>query len=166
MEKIPYKNKIGQKTKALITILSLFLIGIIAGQIIANVGIANIKEIAENLDIDIGSKAAKWLLRGYNWLITVTCIDIVLLIGLLYIYLNLFKETKSSFMLGLNFFIVILLIKAVLSIAYLFTFFNESIVNLPNTLKTMGTTGFGVLGFFINIFEIIAISILLYLSME
>jgi hypothetical protein len=36
----------------------------------------------------------------------------------------------------------------------------------PNIFLITGSTGIGIIGFFINLFEIIAISILLYLNME
>jgi len=166
MKDNPYKNKINPKMKALIIILVLFIIGIIVGLIISNIGIILIKQTAEDLGIDIGGAAEQRLIRGYIWLVTIICIDAILLISLLWIYFDTYRKTKSSFILGLNFFIGILLIKSILSIAYLFTLFNDSIRLLPSVLITLGTSGFGALGFFINIFEIIAISILLYLSME
>ena len=166
MKDTPFKSKINPKTKALIIILSIFIIGIVAGQIISNIGIMFLKQTAEDLGIDINQVVEKRIINAYIWSITIICIDIILLISLLWIYFDTFRKTKSSFILGLNFFVGILLIKSILSIAYLFTFFNESIKLLPNTLRTLGTSGFGTLGFFINIFEIIAISILLYLSME
>lgn len=166
MKELPYKNKINPKVKALIVILSLFLIGIIIGLIISNIGIIFLKETADKLGIDITPTVERRILNSYSWLITITSIDAVLLIGLLWIYFDTYRKTKSSFILGLNFVIAIFLTKSILSIIYLYTFFNESIVLLPNAIKTMGTSGMGALGFFINIFEIIAISILLYLSME
>jgi len=166
MKNNPYENKINPKTKVLIIILTLFIVGIVVGQIISNIGIFFIKQTAEELGIDVGTSVEQRIINGYTWSITILCIDAVLLISLLWIYFDTFRKTKSGFILGLNFFIIILLIKSLLSIAYLFTLFNESIRLLPSTLKTIGTSGFGYLGFFINIFEIIAISILLYLSME
>ena len=166
MKDNPYKNKINPKMKALIIILVLFIIGIIIGQIISNIGIILIKQTAENLGIDISEAVEKRLISGYIWLVTIICIDVVLLISLLWIYFDTYQKTKSSFILGLNFFIGILLIKSIFQIAYLFTLFNNSIRQLPSVLITLGTSGFGILGFLINIFEIMAISILLYLSIE
>lgn len=166
MKDNPYKNKINPKMKIFIIILSLFIIGIIISQIISNIGIILFKQTAEDLNIDIDTAAVKRLINIYTWLVTIICIDAILLISLLWIYFRTYRKTKSSFILGLNFFIGILLIKSILSIAYLFSFFNNSIRQLPTVLTTLGTSGFGFLGFFLNIFEIIAISILLYLSME
>ena len=166
MKDLPYKNKINPKIKALILILSLFIIGIIIGQVISNIAIVYLKEVIENLDINIGNEVKNRLISGYKWLVTLIVIDIILLGSLLWIYFNTYRKTKSGFIIGLNFFIIILLVKSVLSLAYLFSFFNESIKLLPGAIITLGTYGFGVIGFFINIFEIIAISILLYLSME
>lgn len=166
MKDNPYKNEISPKMKILIKILSLFIIGIFIGLIISNIGIILLKQTAEDLNIDIDSAAVKRLINGYIWLVTIFCIDAILLVSLLWIYFRTYRKTKSSFILGLNFFIGILLIKSVLSIAYLFSLYNNSIRQLPTVLTTLGTSGFGILGFFLNIFEIMAISILLYLSME
>ncbi len=166
MKELPYKNKINPRTKALIVILCLFLIGIIIGLIISNIGIIFLKETADKQGIEITDTIERRIANSYSWLITITCIDAALLIGLLWIYFDTYRKTKSSFMIGLNFFIIIFLIKSILSVVYLNSFFNESIVLLPNAIKTIGTSGIGPLGFFINIFEIIAISILLYISME
>ncbi|MDH7507499.1 MAG: hypothetical protein QHH15_06940 [Candidatus Thermoplasmatota archaeon] len=166
MKDNPYKNEISPKMKIFLIILSLLIIGIIIGQIISNIGIILFKKTAEDLNIDISSATVKRLINSYIWLVTIICIDAILLISLLWIYFHTYRKTRSSFILGLNFFIGILLIKSVLSIAYLFSFFNNSIRQLPSVLTTLGTSGFGILGFFLNIFEIIAISILLYLSLE
>ena len=166
MKDNPYKNEISPKMKIFIIILSLFIIGIIIGQIISNIGIILLKQTAEGLGIDISSDLVKRLINSYIWLITIICIDAILLISLLWIYFHTYRKTKSSFILGLNFFIGILLIKSILSIAYLFSLYNNSIRQLPTVLTSLGNSGFGILGFFLNIFEIISISILLYLSME
>ncbi len=162
----PYLKKISTKQKALLILLSLFIIGIVCSQIISTVGIHFIKQTAEELNIDLNPVTEQRITFGYRLLMTILCIDLLLLLCLLWIYFGIYRKTKSSFILGLNFFIGILLLKSSLSIVYLFSFFNESIKNLPTALNVLGTSGFGVLGFFINIFEIIAISILLYLALE
>jgi len=166
MKELPYKNKINPKIKALIVILCLFLIGITIGLIVSNIGITLLKQTADNQGIEITDAVERRIANSYSWLITITSIDAVLLIGLLWIYFDTYRKTKSSFMIGLNFFIIIFLIKSIFSIIYLNSFFNESIVLLPNAIRSIGTSGMGSLGFFINIFEIIAISTLLYISLE
>ena len=166
MKELPYKNKINPKIKALIVILCLFLIGITIGLIVSNIGITLLKQTADNQGIEITDAVERRIANSYSWLITITSIDAVLLICLLWIYFDTYRKTKSSFMIGLNFFIIIFLIKSIFSIIYLNSFFNESIVLLPNAIRSIGTSGMGSLGFFINIFEIIAISTLLYISLE
>ncbi len=162
----PFVKKISSKQKTFLIIVSLFILGIVISQLISTVGIHFIKQTAEEQNIDIKPLAEQRLIFGYRLLMTIFCIEVVLLLCLLWIYFQIYRKTQSSFILGLNFFIGILLLKSSLSIVYLFTFFNESIKNLPTALNVLGTSGFGVLGFFINIFEIIAIGILLYLALE
>jgi hypothetical protein len=135
MKDNPYVKKISTKQKGLLLILSLFIIGIVIGQIISSVGIHFIKQTAEDYDINLNPVTEKRITFGYRLLMTILCIDLLLLICLLWIYFGIYRKTKSSFILGLNFFIGVLLLKSGLSIVYLFSFFNESIKNLPTALK-------------------------------
>jgi hypothetical protein len=81
-------------------------------------------------------------------------INIFLLIGLLWVYGNTYAHTKSNFMLGLIFFIGVLLIQSIFSLPILHVFFGYS------------TYGLGPFGFLPNLFETFALIILLLLSME
>jgi hypothetical protein len=162
----PYRKTISSKQKSFMIILSIFLIGIVVSQVISHVGIYFLQQTVEDLQITLTAIQQRRFIFGYRLLMSILCINICLLLSLLFIYFSIYRKTKSSFILGLNFFIGVLLTKSLFSVLYLFTFFNESIKNLPNTVNIFSTSGFGVLGFFINIFEIIAISILLYLALE
>ena len=84
----------------------------------------------------------------------VITVNIFLLIGLLNVYFETYDKTHSSFMLGLIFFISVLLIKSMLSLPALFVLF--------------GYTGFGlgVFGILPHLFETFALVILIKLSME
>ena len=84
----------------------------------------------------------------------VITVNILLLIGLLNVYIKTYDQTHSSFMLGLIFFIGVLLIQSMLSLPALFVLF--------------GYTGFGlgVFGILPHLFETMALVILIILSME
>jgi len=84
----------------------------------------------------------------------VITVNVLLLIGLLNVYIKTYDQTHSSFMLGLIFFISVLLIKSLLSLPALFVLF--------------GYTGFGlgVFGVLPHLFETMALVILIILSME
>jgi hypothetical protein len=84
----------------------------------------------------------------------VITVNILLLVGLLNVYIKTYDQTHSSFMLGLIFFISVLLIQSILSLPALFVLF--------------GYTGFGlgVFGVLPHLFETMALVILIILSME
>ena len=79
----------------------------------------------------------------------ITIINIFLLLALLIIYFDSYLKTKSSFMLGLVFFIGTLMIQSILSIPVIRAFF-----------------GFPYLFSLPYMFEMFALVILLVLSME
>ncbi len=87
----------------------------------------------------------------YNYLLydAIIIINVFLLLSLLIIYFDSYLKTKSSFMLGLVFFIGILMIQSVLSIPIIRAFF-----------------GFPYLFSLPYLFELFALIILLVLSME
>ena len=97
----------------------------------------------------------------------INCVDIILLLGILWIYLDSYRKTKSSFMLGLTFFIGVLFTRSIVTLVTIHSLFIEYVRAIPVLTKAFVIGGgFGTFSFFLNIFEIIAISILLYLSME
>ena len=83
--------------------------------------------------------------------VSILCINISLLLGLLWIYADSFRKTKSSFMLGLLLFIGVLFVQSVLSLVLFSHSLNENL---------------SLYGILPNMFETIALVILLYLSME
>ncbi|MCD6512583.1 MAG: hypothetical protein J7K61_03170 [Thermoplasmata archaeon] len=90
-------------------------------------------------------------LSMYNYIFygMITIINIFLLLALLIIYFDSYLKTKSSFMLGLVFFIGTLMIQSILSIPVIRAFF-----------------GFPYLFSLPYMFEMFALVILLVLSME
>jgi hypothetical protein len=167
MNDFPYKNTISPKAKALIVIASLIFIGIIVGLIFSTIGFNFIKEAIQQS----GYQATDAQERRFSLLYTVSmiinCVDIILLVGILWIYLDSYRKTKSSFMLGLTFFIGVLFTRSIVTLVTIHSLFIEYVRAIPFLTKAfvMGG-GFGTFSFFLNIFEIIAISILLYLSMD
>jgi len=167
MNDFPYKNTIRPKLKALIVIASLIFIGIIVGLIFSTIGFNFIKEAIQQS----GYQATDTQERRFSLLYTVSmiinCVDIVLLIGILWIYLDSYRKTKSSFMLGLMFFIGVLFTRSIVTLVTIHSLFIEYVRAIPLLTKAFVIGGgFGTFSFFLNIFEIIAISILLYLSMD
>jgi hypothetical protein len=91
-----------------------------------------------------------------------------LLIGLIFVYINIFLKTSSKYIAGLLFFLTPLFIQSVFSVNTLRSLFVSSAIPYFSIRESIGF-GLGGLGSFlvmVSIFEIIGLSILLYLSSE
>lgn len=167
MKDFPYKNMISQKSKSLIVISSLIFIGIIVGLIFATIGMNSIIEAIQQAEYNITDMQERRFSLIYTTSMIINCVDLILLIGILWIYLDSYRKTKSSFMLGLTFFIGVLFTRSLVSLVTIHSLFIEYVRAIPILTKAFVIGGgFGTFSFFLNIFEIIAISILLYLSMD
>jgi len=102
--------------------------------------------------------------------VVAVCISMFLLIGLIAVYIRVFVKTGSKYIAGLLFFLAPLFIQSVLSINILRSLFISAAI--PDQFQPIRETiGFGIGGFggilvILSIFEIIGLSILLYLSTE
>jgi len=167
MKDFPYKNTISRKSKSLIVISSLIFIGIIVGLIFTTIGMNSIIDAIQQSGYNITDMQERRFSLIYTTSMIINCVDLILLIGILWIYLDSYRKTKSSFMLGLTFFIGVLFTRSLVSLVTIHSLFIEYVRAIPILTKTFVIGGgFGTFSFFLNIFEIIAISILLYLSME
>lgn len=147
MSDIPYKNKMGPKAKAIAIIILLLTIGMIAGLVISKVGM----NYAIERNPDVNQRLLSLIGTLCTISVSIFCINISLLLGLLWIYADSFRKTKSSFMLGLLLFIGVLFVQSVLSL-----------ILFPLSLGE----NLSLYGILPNMFESIALVILLYLSME
>jgi hypothetical protein len=166
MNKESVKNKINPRTKALIAIAGFIIIGVILGYIISFISLEILIDEIERLPIQIDQSRITRSIDYYTGAVISLTIELVLLIGVLLIYFNSYRETKSRFLIVLNVFIIALVIKSALSIISLYTIAIDYIQVIPYISRTFLTPGFGILNFILTAFEIIAISILVYLSME
>jgi hypothetical protein len=167
MKDFPYKNTISPKAKRLIVIASLIFIGIIIGLIFSTIGFNFIKDAIQQSGYQATDVQERRFSLLYTASMIINCVDIILLIGILWIYLDSYRKTKSSFMLGLTFFIGVLFTRSLVTLITIHSLFIEYVRAIPLLTKTFVIGGgFGTFSFFLNIFEIIAIFILLYLSMD
>ena len=100
--------------------------------------------------------------------VVIICISIYLLLGLIFIYIQIFLKTSSKYIVGLLFFLTPLFIQSILSVNTLRSLFVSSAIPYMHIRESIGF-GFGGLGgiiVMVSIFEIIGLSILLYLSSE
>ena len=166
MNDISYRKKINPKTKAIAVILGLILLGCLIGYIISIFSLETIMTELDELPIKIDPVRINRSVTYYTAALICLGIEISLLVGLLYVYYDSYRKTKSRFLIGLNIFIIALFIKSVLSVLSLHTIATDYIRISPYVSRTFLTPGFTELNFVVYTFEILAISILLYLSME
>ena len=175
MNQIPIneeKNVIYNK-KAVKIILLLFVFGIVTGLILSYVFIDEANQRIEYWD-DIQEKhnphgplaTPDIILPSLG--VIIICISIYLLLGLIFIYIKIFLKTNSKYIVGLLFFLTPLFAKSILTVNTLRSLFVSPAITDINIQQSIGF-GFGGLGgiiVMVSIFEIIGLSILLYLSAE
>ncbi len=166
MNEVSFIKKLSPKTKAIVTILGLIVIGIIIGYVISIFSLQIIITELNKLPVQINPTRIERSVNYYTGALVCLGVEILLLIGLLYIYYDSFRKTKSRFLIVLNMFILALFIRSILSVVSLQNVATEYIKVSPYVSRTFLTPGFNELNFVVYIFEIIALSILLYLSME
>ncbi|HID25073.1 MAG TPA: hypothetical protein EYP23_01220 [Thermoplasmata archaeon] len=90
----------------------------------------------------------------YTLATVIICMNLMLLLGLLGAYIQSYRETKSSFLLGLTMFLSVLVVQSILSLPIIHV--SVGIILYQSNLFTILP----------NLFEMIALIILFYLSME
>ena len=153
MNNIPTKKEMDPKAKAIAIIFILLIIGMVVGLILSYISIGFVEERARNLNRNIEPYLNLYA-DMYTLHTTIICINIFLLIGLLGIYLDSFRKTHSTFIMGLILFLGVLLVQSILSLQVLHAV-ASAIKDIPGLLDVLP-----------NMFETIALIILSYLSME
>jgi len=100
--------------------------------------------------------------------VIIVCISAFLLIGLIAVYFKIFLKSTSKYVAGLLFFLLPLFIHSIFSINALRSLFVSSAIPYNQIRESVGF-GFGGLGgtlAILSVFEIIGLTILLYLSTE
>ena len=159
------RPKMDPKAKAIAILFLLLVIGVIIGLIVSFIGLRVIdRQIAERLK-DIAQNSKPWIVEQikqnwnrfsemYTMVTVIICMNLTLLIGLLYTYFKSFKQTSSTFLMGLVLFLGVL--------------FVQSLLSLPIIQHSVGQTisDIGLFNVLPNLFETLALIILFYLSSE
>ena len=180
MEQIPIneeKNLIYNK-KAIKIILFLIVCGIITGIVLSYVFVIETNQRIQNIiDVDMpfypGEDLNPQLLTISDIIlpsigVTIVCICAYFLLGLIIVYMKIFLKTNSKYIVGLLFFLIPLFIQSILSVNTLRSLFVSPAIPYMHIRESIGF-GIGGLGgilVMISVFEIIGLSILLYLSTE
>ena len=172
-DKTPVYNK-----KAIRTIVILIVLAVITGLLLSMVFINEANERIENMDshhkpfpndLDFDPQPLSTtdiILPSIG--VIIVCVSTYLLLGLIIVYIKIFFTSSSKYIVGLLFFLVPLFIQSIFSINTLRSLFVSSAIPYFNIRESIGF-GFGGLGgilILVSIFEIIGLSILLYLSSE
>jgi hypothetical protein len=180
MDQIPIneeKNSIYNK-KAIKIILLLAVLGIVTGIILSVVFVDEANERIENMEerdmvlepyADFNPQSlttADIILPSLG--IIIVCISAYLLLGLIFVYIKIFLKTNSRYIAGLLFFLTPLFIQSILSINTLRSLFVSPAIPYTHIRESIGfgISGLGGVIVLVGIFEIVGLSILLYLSTE
>jgi len=175
-EKIPSHTK-----KALKFIVALVISGIAVGLLLSYVFINEANDRIKQFNEDFGHGPGE--IPGYYFRVepltpseiilpalgvTVVCISMFLLIGLIAVYIKIFVKTGSKYIAGLLFFLAPLFIQSIFSINTLRSLFVSAAIPFQNIRESIGfgVGGFGGILVILSVFEIIGLSILLFLSTE
>jgi hypothetical protein len=172
--------------KAVLFILSLFLIGIVVGIILSNVFISQTNDIISQINFDIARHLYEppYFLNESAFLqnlttdqvilptfgVVIVCISVLLLIGTIAVYVKIVVKTRSPYIIGLLVFLAPLLAYTIFSISALSSLFLSIVI--PGVYSQIQLSigfsfgGFGSILVIGSIFEIIGLTMLLYLSQE
>ena len=159
------KSRMDPKAKAMLVLFLLLVIGVIIGLVISMIGIRIIESQISNRINGISGNAKNWIFQQvrqnfarfseiYALVTIIICMNLMLLLGLLYSYIKSFRETYSNFILGLILFLSVLFIQSFLSLPIIHHSIGQTISDL------------GIVNVLPSLFETIALIILFYLSNE
>ncbi|HHH79717.1 MAG TPA: hypothetical protein ENL13_02315 [Thermoplasmatales archaeon] len=151
------KNSGDPKAKMLAVLLVLLILGVVMGVIISKASLSYVERQARRqgrLDSSIARGVWNAFVGMYTLGTIIICMNLMLLLGLLGAYIQSYRRTKSSFLLGLIMFLGVLVA--------------QSLLSLPILHVSVGTALYqsNIFTILPNLFETIALIILFYLSME
>ena len=145
------KSKMDPKAKAIAILFVLLVVGVVVGLIISKVSLDFAHQHAK---MRIPQRVWQAFADVYTLGTIIICMNLFLLLGLLGFYIDSFRKTRSSFLLGLVLFLGVL--------------FVQSLLSLPVFHVLLGQPSFQLrlINILPNFFETAALIILFYLSME
>ena len=166
-----YMN-INPKVRSVIFITGLIVIGIIIGQFVSYLSSPYLlEEIQGQRDhhfppFELTDDQKQDIINGYTRVSMILSTEIVLLCGLIYIFAQTYRKTRSSYLIGFVIFVGVFLLKSVSYFMAITPLFRDPIRAAPISIEPLLGGFFGPFGIYFNIFEIVAICILIYLSRE
>lgn len=172
--------------KAILLILSLFIIGTVVGIVLSNIFINQTNDIIARINTDIARHFGEppYFLNESALIpslttdqvvlptfgVIIVCISVLLLIGTIAVYVKILLKTRSPYIVGLLIFLAPLLAYTIFSISALSSLFLSIVLpGVYNQIQLAIGFSFGGFGSILvigSIFEIIGLTMLLYLSQE
>jgi hypothetical protein len=182
MDESPLKEEKISKynIKAIQLLIVLFIGGIVLGLILSNIFVTEANDRIQHFYDEFGP----FVPPDFPFRVTpltpseiflptlgviIVCISMFLLIGLIAVYFKVFAKTKSKYVAGLLFFLVPLFIQSIFLVNTLRSLFVSSAIPFGYGFRESIGFEWGGLGqilVIVSLFEIIGLSILLYLSNE
>lgn len=182
MNKLISIKKMNPKIKSIIFIISLIIIGLVIGKAIAMTTSPYLIDRIENpdhrrkndfnpnddivKDFELSTDQKEQIVTGYTRTVMIYCIDIILLIGLIWVFFRTYIKTKSNYLIGFIIFVGVFLAKSISSLYGMTFLLTETIRAAPLAINPLIRGNFGPFGIYLTILEIFAICILIYLSRE
>ena len=175
MIKNEFINKMSPQMRSILFIIILIIIGFIIGQIIGYISGSYLIENIEsgeyyppppNPDFKLTTEQISQIISGYTIITSILCVNIALLFGLIYVFINTYLKIKSNYLIGFVIFVGVFLIKSISNLIALTHLISEPIRAAPLAIDPLLKGIYGPFGSYFTIFEIIAICILIYLSRE
>ncbi len=164
---------INPKIRTIVFILVLICVGLLVGKLLA---LASTPAILENIEMprdphfppsfELSDDQKQAIITGYTNVSMILCVEIALLLGLIYIFIHTYMKTRSRYLIGFILFVGVFMTK---SISYLLTMaplFTDPIRQTPGVINPLLKGYFGPFGIYFTFFEILAVCILIYLSRE
>ncbi len=163
---------INPKIRSIVFIVLLLIFGIIIGQIISYVSSPHLLENIEGPKdhhvppFNLTDDQKQEIIRGYTNVSMILCSEIMLLMGLIYVYMQTYRKTKSRYLIGFILFVGTFFVKSVSYFLAITPLFSDPIRQAPVAIGPLFRGFFGPFGIYFTIFEIIAICILIFISRE
>ena len=170
MSKTEFINKMSPQMRSILFIIILIIIGFIIGQIIGYISGSYLIEHIErggeyypfppNPNFELTTEQISQIISGYTIITSILCVNIALLFGLIYVFINTYLKIRSNYLIGFVIFVGVFLIKSISNLIASTHLISEPIRAAPLAIDPLLKGMFGPYGSYFTIFEIIAICIL------
>lgn len=172
MNKSSFLKEVNPRTRTVVFILALIVIGLAIGYLLSMITTPILLDQIEHGQplkpgpFQLTEEDKNNIIMGYTVVVEIISVEIILLIGLMWVYFNTYQKTRLKYLLGFELFVGVFLAKAVAQLIWMTPSFVEPIRQAPGVIRPLTRNLFGPFGIYFSILEILAICILIYLSRE